>query len=576
MTIASAGSSTRPRTLRLWPGIVLVSVQWAAWLAVPYFYPDGAIVGVLAGLAAGPLLLLWWMFVSRAPWSERLGALAAVVAGILATPPLLHKSVAQGNVGIQFYLYAIPVLSLTFVVWALVSRRLSGRLRLWTMVATILLTCGAFALLRSNGLNGNGSAQFAFRWSETAEQRLLAQADDEPLAQPPPPNAVDSPADWPGFRGPQRNATLPGVRLATDWSASPPKELWRRPIGPGVSSFAAGAGLLYTQEQRGEEEIVSCYKIDSGEPVWSHSDPARYWDSYVDVGPRATPTLRQGRLYTLGATGILNVLNARDGSVVWSRNAADDTKAELPTWGFVSSPLVLDDLAIVHTNALVAYDRATGERRWTGPASLSCGSPRLLTLDGIPQIVLLSKGAISVSPTDGTLLWQHSWPGIGILEPALTSDGDLVISMIDSSAIPLGTRRIAVTHKDGTWATEERWTSRGLKPSFSPLVIHKGHVFGFDGAILACIDVADGQRKWKGGRYGSGQLFLLPDQDLLLVLTEKGDLALVRANPDQFTELARVPAIHGKTWSEPALVGDVLLVRNGQEMAAFRLSLAGG
>ena len=161
------------------------------------------------------------------------------------------------------------------------------------------------------------------------------------------------------------------------------------------------------------------------------------------------------------------------------------------------------------------------------------------------------------------------------MQPALTAEGDVLISQVDEMAAPIGTRRLAVAHGPGGWNAEERWTSNALKPSFSPFVVHEGHAFGFDGRILACIDVRDGERKWKGGRYGSGQLVLLPDQDLLLVVSEEGELALVAAAPDRFTELARRPAIEGKTWNQPALVGDVLLVRNGQEMAAFRLALAG-
>ena len=135
-------------------------------------------------------------------------------------------------------------------------------------------------------------------------------------------------------------------------------------------------------------------------------------------------------------------------------------------------------------------------------------------------------------------------------------------------------RRIGVAHGPAGWTTEERWTSTGLKPNFNDFVVHDGHAFGFDGGILACIDAKDGKRKWKGGRYGQGQLVLLRDQDLLLVVSEEGELALVKAATDQFTELARFPAMEGKTWNHPVLVGDRLLVRNGNEMAAFRLSLA--
>jgi outer membrane protein assembly factor BamB len=184
------------------------------------------------------------------------------------------------------------------------------------------------------------------------------------------------------------------------------------------------------------------------------------------------------------------------------------------------------------------------------------------------------EGAISVAPSDGKVLWEHSWPGGAITQPALMANGDVLFNTI-SMAGGIGTRRLSVSHDANGWNVEERWTSNGLKPYFNDLVLHKGHAYGFDGNILACINLEDGKRKWKGGRYGNGQLVLLSDQDLLLVLSEEGELALVGATPDQFNELARVPAIEGKTWNHPVLVGDVLLVRNGQEMAAFRLALAG-
>jgi outer membrane protein assembly factor BamB len=433
-------------------------------------------------------------------------------------------------------------------------------------------------LVRSDGITGDGAVDFAWRWAETPEERLLAQAGDEPTALPSAPAAAETGADWPGFRGPDRDGIIRGVRIETDWSRSPPVELWRRPIGPGWSSFAVRGDLLYTQEQRGDDEVVACYNATTGEPVWRYRDAARFWESNGGAGPRATPTLSDGRVYTFGATGILNVLDAGDGAVVWSRNAASDIDAEVPYWGFASSPLVVDDVVIVAVaGALVAYDLATGDPRWFGPpGGAGYSSPHLLTIDGVEQILLLSEaGATSVAPADGTLLWEHPWPGVPIVQPALTADGDVLISTAGASGA-IGTRRIAVARGPGGWTIEERWTSNRLKPYFNDFVVHDGHAFGFDGSILACIDVEDGKRKWKGGRYGHGQLVLLPDQDLLLVLSEKGELALVVAAPDQFTELARFPAIEGKTWNHPVLVGDVLLVRNGQEMVAFRLSLAGG
>jgi outer membrane protein assembly factor BamB len=310
--------------------------------------------------------------------------------------------------------------------------------------------------------------------------------------------------------------------------------------------------------------------------VWRHRDAVRFYESNGGPGPRATPTLSHGRVYTLGATAVLNALDAGNGNVVWSRNAASDTGRKIPDWGIASSPLVVDDIVVVAVSGtLAAYDRATGKPRWVGPQhGGSYSSPQLVTIDGVAQILLLSApGVVSVAPADGTLLWEYSWEGGAIVQPALTADGGVLINAMSMMG-GLGTRRLAVAHDEGGWTVEERWTSNGLKPYYNDFVVHNGHAFGFDGNILACIDLQDGKRKWKGGRYGNGQLVLLADQDLLLVVTEDGELALVKATADQFTEVARAPALDAKTWNHPVLVGDVLLVRNGQEMAAFRLSLA--
>jgi outer membrane protein assembly factor BamB len=397
------------------------------------------------------------------------------------------------------------------------------------------------------------------------------------IAAPP---AVVETAEWPGFRGPGRDGVVPGARIATDWIVAPPVELWRRPVGPGWSSFALRGDRIYTQEQRGSEEVVSCYDATTGAPVWQHADEARFFESNAGAGPRATPTLHGDRVYTLGATGIVNSLETSDGRVAWSRDAAADTGAALPDWGFSGSPLVVGETVIVAASGtLVAYDRATGKPRWVGKkGGVSYSSPQAVTIDGVEQVLMLSQaGASGVAPADGTVLWEHPWPGFPIIQPAVVAGGDFLLSASGDS----GTRRLAVARSasaggSGGWSAQERWTSTGLKPYFNDFVVHEGHAYGFDGRILACIDLADGERCWKGGRYGSGQLVLLPEQDLLLVLSERGELALVGATPDGFRELARHPAIEGKSWSHPVLVGDLLLVRNSQEMAAFRLAPADG
>src|SRR2546425_801127 len=626
MSIAQTDDATPRKPLRLWPGVAAAVLILLAMVAVPIVIPEFAIFGMLGGVVGGLAIVLWWVFLSRAPWSERVGAIVVMVVAVFATKQIVHPSIANAGMSRMLPIFSIPIMSLGLVAWAAASRRLSTGLRRISMVAAILLACGLFTLVRTGGITGDGKSDLHWRWTPTPEQRLLAQTGDEPkplppLTAPPPapaaaetrkelpvakagpldsargrpaaapttpslaktepviPAAAETAADWPGFRGPHRDGIIRGVRIETDWSRSPPVHLWRRPIGPGWSSFAVRGDLLYTQEQRGDDEVVACYRLTTGEPVWRHRDAARFWESNAGAGPRATPTLSDGRVYTMGATGIVNALDARDGSVVWSRNAASDTGKKVPGWGFASSPLVVGDVVIVAAaGALAAYDLATGERRWFGPpGGWGYSSPHLLTINGVAQILLLNgAGAISVAPADGTLLWTHPWPGDGIVQPAVTAGGDVLIGTGSGlgSGAGIGIRRVAVAHGPGGWTVEERWTSNGLKPYFNDFVVHDGHAFGFDGSILACIDVKDGKRKWKGGRYGHGQLVLLSDQNVLLVLSEEGELALVAAAPDQFTELARFPAIEGKTWNHPVLAGDVLLVRNGQEMVAFRLSLA--
>jgi outer membrane protein assembly factor BamB len=582
MTSPNTDSSPAPsfksshKPLRLWPGVVAVVLQWLGWLVVPVLFPSIGIFGLL-GLPLGALaIIIWWLSFSRAAWIERIGALILFGVAPFLTKLIVHPSISNGAQGYLIYLLAMPVMSLALVAWAVATRRLAMAQRRSALVATVVLACATLMLIRTGGISGDGQSDLHFRWTKTPEERLLAQAANEPLAptSAAPVVASQTEGEWPGFRGANRDGIVRGVRINTDWNAAPPVQLWRRPVGPGWSSFAVQAGRFYTQEQRGEDEVVACYDMNSGQPVWRHTDRARFWESNGGAGPRATPTISKGRVYSLGATGIVNVLDAGNGSVIWSRNAVADTGAKIPGWGISGSPLVVNDTVIVAAaGSLAAYDLATGTPRWYGPrGGSSYSSPQLLTIDGIAQVMLLhASGATSVAVSDGKLLWEHAWPGVPIVQPALAENGDILLAVSDSS----GTRRLGITHAGGNWTTQERWTSEDLNPFFNDFVINKGYAFGFDGNVLACINLQDGKRAWKGGRYGNGQLVLLGDQDVLLVLSEKGELVLVKAAADQFTELARFPALEGKTWNHPVLTGDMLLVRNDHEMAAFRLARVG-
>jgi outer membrane protein assembly factor BamB len=583
--IAHTDKATPRKPLRLWPGVAIGVLLLLLRFVIPIVLPEAmmfgmpaTVVGIIGGFFCALAIALWWLFFSRAPWVERLGFVALMIVALIATSRIIHVSIATGSMGFLFPVLAVPMLGLAFVVGVVATKHLSDRPRRVAMVAIILLACGGWTLVRTGGFTGNFDHDFAWRWSKTPEERLLAQQGEELMAAasvPVAPAMVKTGTDWPGFRGAERDGVVRGVQIKTDWSASPPVQLWRRPIGPGWSSFAVRGDLLYTQEQRGNDEVVACYNVTSGKPVWKHRDPVRFWESNAGAGPRGTPTLSNDRLYTLGATGIVNALEAVNGAVVWSRNAASDTGSKLPGWGFSGSPLVVGNLVIVATaGKLVAYDLVTGEPRWFGPDGGSgYSSPQLFTIQGVPQIVLLSgTGATSVAPTDGKRLWEHPLPsGSRIVQPALTAEGDVLTHDGDGNEM----RRLAVAQGPGGWTVAERWATFGLNPYFNDFVVHNGHAFGFSGSNLACIDLKDGAREWKGGRYGNGQLVLLPDQNLLLVLSEAGELVLVGATPDQFTELARLPAIEGKTWNHPVVVGDIVLARNSQEMAAFRLPLAG-
>jgi outer membrane protein assembly factor BamB len=590
------------KPLRLWPGVVL-AILLVVFRLLPAISEEFGLIGMLGAVLCGFLVVLWWLFFSRAPWIERIGLVLAVAIAMAVTKPFLHPSIVGGMMGNMFMVSVPPVLGTLFVIWAVSTRNLSNVVRRATMVLTIFVSCGVWLLARTDGVMGTG-AQLHWRWTPNAEQRLLAQPDDTPAVSSPAPVAVATPAaapaeapteavpavatkeaappaptapamktDWPGFRGPLRDDIVRGVRINTDWTQAAPAQIWRRPVGPGWSSFAVSGDLIFTQEQRGQDEVVACYRMSTGAPVWRHRDAARFWESNGGAGPRGTPTLNGGRIFALGATGILNALDAQTGAVLWKRNAQADTGAKLPGWGFSGSPLVVDDVVIVAASGiLAAYDVATGKPRWTGAKDKGgYSSPHPAEIDGVRQILLINgSGLVSVAPATGAPLWKYEWEGVAIVQPAVVGNGDVLVS-VTSAMGGMGMRRLSVRHAAGRWTVEEKWMSTGLKPYFSDYVIHNGYAYGFDGAILSCIDLNDGARKWKGGRYGQGQLVLLADQDALLVVSEEGELALVSATPDGFKELARTPGLDGKTWNHPVVVHNVLLVRNDQEMAAYRL-----
>jgi outer membrane protein assembly factor BamB len=569
----------QPR-LRLWPGVLIVVLQWLA-IKVPGLVSPGSFVQFLAmfwtPIVAMTAIAIWWLFFSRLRWSDRfLGILAcaAIAAGAYF---LAHPSISFYGYGL--IIYGIPLATTAWVVWLLLTPFLSWPIRRVGLIIALLAAWGYLTLLRLDGIYGGMEAELSWRWSPTAEEKFLAEWAGRPHrdSASPAESPVLHKGDWPGFRGPERDGKLVDVRIATDWKENSPRQVWRHRIGPGWSSFAVVGTRLYTQEQRGGDEVVVCYHTDTGEQLWSHTDSARFTEIVAGPGPRATPTFYQDKIYALGAAGRLNCLEAATGKVVWSRDIAADSKVKVPQWGFSSSPLVAQGIVTVFAGAenksVLGYNAVSGEPVWSaGEGKLSYCSPHLARLGGIEQVLITTdQGLTAFDPPTGKVLWRHDWPVdqmARIVQPTLISDTDVLIG----TGMGKGTQRVHVKHEGASWTDKEVWTSKKISPYYNDMVVYKDHLYGFDGIFFTCIGLDDGESRWRVRGYGNGQVLLLADQGLLLILSEKGEVALVEANPEKHTELGRFQAIEGKTWNHPVIAHGKLFVRNGEEAACFQLT----
>jgi outer membrane protein assembly factor BamB len=577
--VIAPAAPAAPRQLRLWPGVVIVVLMWLAALVpqkldINPFYQFMAMFN--APMVGAALVLLWWLFASRAGWTDRLFIPLACACLAGDAYAVLHPSFVMGPL-----MYGLPAVLTAWVGWLIVTGWLSWPVRRAVLIVLFALIWGSLDLLRFDGIDGGFNAEISRRWAPTAEQKFLAGR-----AKPAAPTAAAvpvalTPGDWPAFRGPQRDNRLTGVRIATDWTAHPPKELWKHRVGPGWGSFAVVGDHLYTQEQRGDNEAVVCYRADTGEELWAHSDKTRFDEPAAGPGPRATPTFHEGKLYALGANGRLNCLDPATGKEFWSKDVAADLGAKVPMWGFAASPLVVKGIVTVYAGgpdkAVLGYKADTGELAWAaGNGPLSYCSTHLAKFDGVEQLLIATDaGLTAFDPATGKVLWTHDWQTDNqiarIVQPALLEGGDVLIG----TGMGVGTRRVHVGREGDGWSAKEVWTSQAIKPYYNDLVVYKDYLYGFDGTFLVCVTLADGKLKWKARGYGAGQVLLLADQGLLLVATEKGEAALVAASPERHQELGKFPAIEGKTWNHPVLAHGRLYVRNGEEAACYQLAEEG-
>ena len=489
-----------------------------------------------------------------------------------------HQKPVEISAGILLISFAL------ILGWLLLFSGYRFQKRLFISGILVALVATACLLLRVEGVSGDLVPRLGFRWKNrqhlqvpgpgsVPEKELPTQLESGGKnGRHPPGNR-----DYPQFLGPDRNGTLESTGILWDLAAHPPKEIWRQPVGAGWSAFSVLGDQAVTQEQRGEQECVVCYGLLDGKVAWSHSDKARFDEVLGGVGPRATPTLTATKVFSLGATGILNCLNFSDGSPLWSLNLLEKYGCSNQSWGKSSSPLLADGKVIVCVGkgscpGLIAFSQETGEEIWRSPGSEpGYSSPALFMLAGRPQVLILNNTVLtSHSLGDGTILWDHPWPGSRpkVSQPVATGTDKVLIS----SGYGVGCELIQVNPAPGgSMKTDTLWKNRNLKAKFSNTVIYKEDAYGLDDGILVCIDLQTGKRRWKGGRYGHGQLILADDH--LVVLSERGELAIVKPNRDSLQETARIKLIEGKTWNHPTLAAPFILVRNASEAACYKLQV---
>ncbi len=468
----------------------------------------------------------------------------------------------------------------------------------WYKSRTLLIAAGVsalvvvgtvvgFRIIRSRSIEAHYDALEENRRQQAAQAPAVPAATTAPVVQASPgaspgqspvaPAAAPTRNYWTNFRGPKRDGNYEATPVLTSWPSNGLTPLWKQPIGLGYASFSVADGRAYTIEQRRGQEVVAAYDVATGRELWTQQWSASYspGDDTGD-GPRATPTWDQGRLYALGGTGELRCLDANTGAVIWGKNILSDNQAPNLQWGVAGSPLIVDDKVIVlpggaNNKSVVAYNKLTGAPVWKSLSDQQAySSPMLAELAGRRQILVVTASrVVGLVPETGALLWSYPWDtsmGINVAQPIVVDKNRFFMS----SGYGKGAALVEVKGTGQDFTATTVWENINMKNKFNSSVYYNGYVYGMDEGILTCLDVNTGERKWKGGRYGYGQLLVASGN--LIVTSDTGDLALVKASPDAYTEVARFSALQGKTWNIPAIADGRLLVRNANEMAAYDIS----
>lgn len=452
------------------------------------------------------------------------------------------------------------------LLWLLFFSRIRWRVRLLGTVGMVGAIAGIGSLFRYEGVSGDLVPLFSLKWRAPA-------AATASKAQPG--KLPENFAGYGQFLGPTRDGLIPGPQLARDWSVRPPELIWRVPVGEGFAGFAIAGARALTLEQDGGNESVVCLDLFTGAKQWEHKYAARYENPVGGIGPRTTPTVVGERVLAMGATGLLHCLELATGRVVWQRDTLADAGAHCPDWGVSCSPLVTNDLVIVTVggsqHSLAAYRLDDGQPAWSaGDVGVGYSSPQLVTLLGVPQFVVFNHdGVAGHAAADGRALWSYPWPRSAqhVSDPRVVAPNRFVVS----SGYGGGADLVELTCEGDSWKTSRLWHSMRLKSKFGSLVVRDGFVYGLDDGRLTCIDLENGEAKWKGDRTGHGQVLLAGD--VLLVTAENGEVLLMEASPQAAHELGRFSTLSGKMWNPPALASPFLVVRTEREAACYRLPL---
>ena len=394
---------------------------------------------------------------------------------------------------------------------------------------------------------------------------------------------------WPGWRGQHRDGWVGEFRPPARWPAEPAR-VWHVDVGTGYASPLVSNGRVYQhardgdQTREGDNEVVTCLDLATGEIVWQQSYAVPFkmggGGERHGKGPKSTPALADGRLFTLSIAGILTAWDISSGDKIWQRDYSERFEKNHLYWGASTSPLIDGDHVVVHfgtdgEGALIALDAASGEEIWsTGNDGPSYASPILVDIHGTRQIVALNETSlVGVESKTGKLLWEFHYP-------QSRSDQNMVTPAFYQNMVLLGgenrgIRALEPVPENGSWSLRERWFQKDVALDMSSAVMNEHHLFGFSHygqGRLFCLDAINGEVLWQGPRRTGENVTFLSTPDHIVALVDDGKLDVVRASRDQYQPVASYRVAERSTWSPPVLLADGILVKDHQTLTRWSFS----